>query len=74
MDAPQVFKCTFNALINEDNSISIDIGWYQSILEHALSKLGFLNRYRQLYIFESNLNLNIGKQQNTTQDTTIKSS
>ena len=42
MGAQQVFKSMFNALINKGYSISADIGRYQSILEHALSKVDFL--------------------------------
>ena len=34
VDALQVFKSTFNALINEDYSIMVDIDKYQCILEH----------------------------------------
>ena len=41
VDAQKVFKSTFNALINEDYSIGINIERYQGVLEHALSKLGF---------------------------------
>ena len=36
VDAQQVFKSRFKALINEDYSISIDIERYQDLLEHAL--------------------------------------
>ena len=39
VDAQQVFKSTFKALINEDYSIAIDIERYQGVLEHALSKI-----------------------------------
>ena len=39
VDAQKVFKSTFNALINEDYSIGIDIEKYQGVLEHALSKI-----------------------------------
>ena len=41
VNAQKVFKSTFNALINEDYSIGINIERYQGVLEHALSKLGF---------------------------------
>ena len=41
VDAQQVFKSTFNALINEDYSIGIDIKMYQGVSEHALSKIDF---------------------------------
>ena len=41
MDAQQVFKSTFKALINEDYSIGIDIERYEGVLEHALSKIDF---------------------------------
>ena len=54
-------KSTFNALINEEYSICVDINRYQSAFEHVLSKSGFLNRYRHIYILPSNLSLNIEK-------------
>ena len=60
MDAQQVFKSMFKALINEDYSISTDIDRYQSILEHALSKVDFSGG-TDIYMFPSNLNLSIGK-------------
>ena len=41
VDAQQVLKCTFKALINGDYSIGIDIKRYQGALEHALSKVDF---------------------------------
>ena len=41
MDAQQVFKSTFTALINEDYSIAIDIERYQGVLKYALSKVDF---------------------------------
>ena len=41
MDAQQVFKSTFKALINEDYSIAIDTERYQGVLGHALSKVDF---------------------------------
>ena len=41
VDAQQVFKGTFKALINEDYSIGMDIERYQGMLEHALSKVDF---------------------------------
>ena len=37
VDAQQVFKGIFKALINEDYSIGIDNEKYQGVLEHALS-------------------------------------
>ena len=37
----QRVKSTFNALINEDYSIAIDIKRYQRVLEHALSKIAY---------------------------------
>ena len=42
VDAQQIFKRAVNALINEDYSVCIDFDNYQSILEYALSKMGFL--------------------------------
>ena len=41
VDAQQVFKSTFKALINEYYSIAIGIERYQGVLEHALSKVDF---------------------------------
>ena len=41
VDAQQVFKSTFKALINKDYSVGIDIERYQGVLERALSKVDF---------------------------------
>ena len=60
VDAQQVFKGTFKALINEDYSIGIDIERYQRVLEHALSKVYF-SVGTGIYMLPSNLNLNIGR-------------
>ena len=61
MDAQQVFKSAFIALMsNEDYSIAIDISQYQGVLEHALSKVDFSVGIG-IYMLPSNLNLNIGK-------------
>ena len=60
VDAQQVFKSTFKALINEDYSIGIDIERYQGVLEHALSKVDF-SVGTGIYMLPSDLNLNIGK-------------
>ena len=60
VDAQQVFKSRFKALINEDYSIGIDIWRYQGVLEHALSKVDF-SVGSGIYMFPSDLNLNIGK-------------
>ena len=60
VDALQVFKGTFKALINEDYSIGIDIESYQGVLEHALSKVVFPVG-TGIYMLPSNLNLNIGQ-------------
>ena len=60
VDAQQVFKGTFMALINEDYSIDIDIERYQGVLEHALSKVDF-SVGTGIYMLPSNLNLKIGK-------------
>ena len=62
VDAQQVFKSTFKALINEDYSIAIDIERYQGVLEHALSNIDFsvgIGIY--IYMLPSDLNLSIGK-------------
>ena len=58
VDAQQLFKSTFKALINED--LSIDIEKYQGMLEYALSKVDFSVGIG-IYMLPSNLNLNIGK-------------
>ena len=58
VDAQQVFKSTFKALINEDYSIGIDIERYQGVLEHALSKVDFSVGIG-IYMLPSNLILNI---------------
>ena len=60
VDAQQVFKSTFKALINEDYSIVIDTERYQGVLEHALSKEDF-SVGTGIYMLPSDLNLNIGK-------------
>ena len=41
VDSQSAFRGMFNALINEDYSIGIDIERYQGLLEHALSKVNF---------------------------------
>ena len=41
VDAQNVFRSIFKALINEDFSIGIDIERSQGVLEHALSEVGF---------------------------------
>lgn len=60
VDAPQVFKSTFNSLINEGRSISVDIEWCQSVLELALSKMDFAIG-ADSYMLPNNLNVNKGK-------------
>ena len=60
VDAQQVFKSMFKALIKEHYSIGIDIKRYQGVLEHVLSKVDF-SAGTGLYMLPSNLNLNIGK-------------
>ena len=58
--AQQIFKSTFNALINQNYSIGIDFERYQRVLEHALSKVDF-SVGTGIYMLPSNLNLSIGK-------------
>ena len=60
MDAQQVFKSTFKALINKDYSIGIDIEMYQRMFEYALSKVDF-SVGTGTYMLPSDLNLSIGK-------------
>ena len=51
VDAQEVFKGTFKALINDNYSISNDIQRYQDVLEHALSKVDMrvFCRHKSLY-------------------------
>ena len=65
MDAEQVFKSTFKALINENYSIGIDIERYQEVLEHALSKVDF-SVGTDIYMLPSDLNLSMRRQKDTT--------
>ena len=60
VDAQQVFKSMFKALIKEGYSIAINIERYQDVLKHALSKVDF-SVGTGIYMLPSNLNLNIGK-------------
>ena len=60
VDAQQVFKSTFKALINEDYSISTDTDRCQGVLEHALTKVDF-SVVTSIYMLSSNLNVSIGK-------------
>ena len=60
VDAQQFFKISFHALIIEDYSINVDIGRYQSILEHVLSKMDF-SKGTSFYMPPSNLKLSTGK-------------
>ena len=60
VDAQQVFKSMFKALINDDYSIAVDIERYQGVLVHALSKVDFSVGIG-IHMLPSNLNLNIGK-------------
>ena len=60
VDAQQVFKSMFKALINEDYSIGIGSERYQGVLEHALSTVDF-SVGTGIYMLPSDLNLSIGK-------------
>ena len=60
VDAQQVFKDTFKAVINEDYSIGTDIERYQRVLEHALSKVDF-SIATDIYMLSSDLSLSIRK-------------
>ena len=60
VDAQQVFKSTFKALINKDYSITIDIERYEGVLEYALSNVDF-SVGMGIYMLPIDLNLNIGK-------------
>ena len=56
MHAQQVFKGTFNAIINEDYSTGVERN--QSALEHAISNIIFSIR-TGIYMLPSNVNLSI---------------
>ena len=56
----QVFKSTFNAMINEDYYIGVDTEEYQSVLEHSMSKANF-SVGTDIYMLPSNINLNVRK-------------
>ena len=60
VDAQQVFKSTFKALINENYSIGTYIARYQGVLENALSKVDF-SVSTGIYMLPSDLNLSLGK-------------
>ena len=60
VDTEQALKGMFEALINEDYSITSDIERYQGVLEHALSEVDFSVGIG-IYILSSNVNLSIGK-------------
>lgn len=60
MNAQQVFQSIFNALINDDSFIKVNIEKYQSVLEHALSKVDY-SIGTGIYILPSSLNMSIGK-------------
>ena len=59
VDAQEVFRSTFKALIDEDYSISNNTQRYQDVLEHTLSKVDFSVGIG-IYMLPSNLNLSIG--------------
>ena len=60
VDAKQPLKGMFEALINEDYSIGIDIERYQGVLENGLSKVDFSVGI-SICMLPSNLNLSSGK-------------
>ena len=60
MDAQQVFRSTFKALINKDYTIGIDFERYQGALKYALSKVDF-SVGTGIYMLPSDLNLSKGK-------------
>ena len=60
VDAQQVFKSSFKALINEGYSIAIDIERYQGMLGLALSKVDF-SVGMGIYMLPGDLNLIVGK-------------
>ena len=60
VDAQEVLRRMFTALIKEDYSICIDIERYQRGFEHALSKVDYSVAI-DIYMLPSNLNIIIGK-------------
>ena len=60
VDAQEVLRRMFTALIKEDYSICIDIERYQRGFEHALSKVDYSVAI-DIYMLPSNLNISIGK-------------
>ena len=60
VDAQQVFKSKFKALIDEYYSVGIDIERYQGVLKHALSKVYF-SVGPGIYMLPSDLSLSMGK-------------
>ena len=60
VDAQQLLKDTFKALMNED--LSIDIEKYEGVLEHALSKVDFSVDIG-IFMLPSNFNLAIRKKE-----------
>ena len=60
VDAQQVFKSTFKALINEEYFIGVDIERYQGVLEHALSKVDF-SVGTGIYMLPCNLYFSMGR-------------
>ena len=71
VDAQQVLKRMFKAVINEDYSISIDIERYQGVSEHALSKVDF-SVGTGIYMLPRNLNLSIGKTKGYNSKTLVR--
>ena len=49
VDAQQVFKSSFKALINEGYSTAIDIEKYQGVLEHVFIKGTFFSRHGHIH-------------------------
>ena len=60
LDAQQGFKSTYEALINDDYYIGIDIERYLGVLEHLLSKVDF-SVGTGIYMLPTNLNLSMRK-------------
>ena len=59
-DTQQVLKSTFNALINKEYFINVDIDRYQSAFKYALSKTDFLID-TGIYMLPINLKLTIAE-------------
>ena len=61
VDSQQIFKSTFDPLINKDYCIGVGVEAYQRVLEYAISKVYIFLKGTDIYLLPGNLNWNIGK-------------